>query len=435
MPPDTNIPPANPNPQIGSQPPLPPAPAPPVISAPPPTLPGTKPSHLRKLIAILLSLYLGLFLADAIVSLADDSLKLFAGHQLFTAMRAILSLLVLFGALVVYGLIGLTPMVPKRFFLPATLFNPLVVLAVFPVMIYFYGQRQQAAWVISLCQVIFALAVLVWIQGGFKPRWPLISANQLGTRSFSWRNLLAFVLVNIFVVPPVVMIYLAICASLAVGHFTEGFVSLRPGGVAVKARKYVRNDGKTIQLIPMAHVGDSAFYQKVSQSFPTNSVVLLEGVSDEGNLLTNRITYQRMATSLGLSEQQKEFQPTRGELVRADVDVRVFATSTIDFLNLVMLLHSKGWNMENVLKLLDYQPPPDVEEQLWNDLLKKRNRHLLGEIQNRLPDSEIIIVPWGAAHIPELAREIQKSGFRLDETQEYTVIRFRLAGGNPKSAP
>src|ERR1041385_447554 len=214
MPPDTNIPPANPNPQIGSQPPLPPAPAPPVISAPPPTLPGTKPPHLRKLIAILLSLYLGLFLADAIVSLADDSLKLFAGHQLLTAMRAILSLLVLFGALVVYGLIGLTPMVPKRFFLPATLFNPLVVLAVFPVMIYFYSQRQQAAWVISFCQVIFALALLVWIQGGFKPRWPLISANQLGTRSFSWRNLLAFVLANIFVVPPVVVIYLAICASL-----------------------------------------------------------------------------------------------------------------------------------------------------------------------------------------------------------------------------
>jgi hypothetical protein len=41
-----------------------------------------------------------------------------------------------------------------------------------------------------------------------------------------------------------------------------------------------------------------------------------------------------------------------------------------------------------------------------------------------LPQSDNIIVPWGAAHMPGLAKEIQKSGFRLDETREYVVIRF-----------
>ena len=35
---------------------------------------------------------------------------------------------------------------------------------------------------------------------------------------------------------------------------------------------------------------------------------------------------------------------------------------------------------------------------------------------------------------PELAKEIQKSGFRLDETQEYVAIRFRSAGNKSKSA-
>jgi hypothetical protein len=72
--------------------------------------------------------------------------------------------------------------------------------------------------------------------------------------------------------------------------------------------------------------------------------------------------------------------------------------------------------------------PPHFEEQLFDDLLRKRNRHLLGEIRARLSEADLIIVPWGVAHMPEIAREIQKLGFRLEETQDLTVIRLRSAG-------
>ncbi len=44
-----------------------------------------------------------------------------------------------------------------------------------------------------------------------------------------------------------------------------------------------------------------------------------------------------------------------------------------------------------------------------------------------LPQSDNIMVPWGVAHMPGIAREIQKAGFRLDDTQEFMVIQF---GGN-----
>ena len=182
----------------------------------------------------------------------------------------------------------------------------------------------------------------------------------------------------------------------------------------------------------MSHIGDPAFYRKLSQSFPTNSIILMEGVSDQRHLLTNTITYKRMATTLGVAEQQKEFKP-RGELVRADVDVEQFAGSTIDFLNLVTLIHSRGVNAETLLKLLQFSPS-GFEEQLFDDLLRKRNRRLMEEIHGRLSQAEHIIVPWGAAHMPEIAREIHKSGFRMVETQEYVAIRFRSAGNTIKSA-
>ena len=35
--------------------------------------------------------------------------------------------------------------------------------------------------------------------------------------------------------------------------------------------------------------------------------------------------------------------------------------------------------------------------------------------------------------MPEIAREIQKSGFRVDETRNYVAIRFRSAGKKIKS--
>ena len=239
-----------------------------------------------------------------------------------------------------------------------------------------------------------------------------------------------FLLVNVLVLLPAVTVYLFFCARLAVGHFSDGFLALRPSALTVEVRKYVRSDGKTIQLVPMSHIGEPDFYRKLAESFPTNSLILMEGVSDDRNLLTNKISYRRAATSLGLAEQQKEFRPHQGEWVRADVDVEEFAPTTIEFLNLVMLLHSKGVNLETVLPLMQYSPPPHFQEQLLADLLRKRNRHVLKEIDARLSESENLIVPWGAAHMPEIAKEIQKSGFRVEETHEYTAIRFRSAGKN-----
>ena len=89
-----------------------------------------------------------------------------------------------------------------------------------------------------------------------------------------------------------------------------------------------------------------------------------------------------------------------------------------------MFIHSKGMTPATVQKALQYSPPPDFQKQVYGDLLGKRNRHLWEEIQARLPQTDNIIVPWGVAHMPEIAAEIQKAGFRLNESQDYSVIKF-----------
>jgi hypothetical protein len=402
---------------------------PPSGAVPPPLLPeaSRKSGSARQVFAVLLSLCLALFLVDAVISLADDSLILLGGFRPLSALRGLVGFFALLMAVGVYGLMGLTPLVAKRLFLPIALFPFIGMSAVLPFAIYCFDRLPQVAWGLSAVQVIVGLGVLSRAQGRLRFCWPLVPVDQIGVRNFSWRNLSVFVLVNIFILLPAVMAYCFLCATLAVDHFSGGFMALHPSGFSVQARKYVRDDGKTIELFPMSHIADAQFYRQISQTFPTNSIILMEGVTDEQNLLTNKITYRRAAKSLGLAEQHETFEPTRGKMVPADVDVAQFSPGTIDTLNLVMLIHAGGLTPENFQKLMQYPAPNNFEKALFDDLLKKRNQHLVQDIQQHLSQTEHLVVPWGVAHMPGIANEIQKSGFRLDETHEYMVIEF---GGN-----
>jgi hypothetical protein len=431
---DPEIPPSRNDSVAGSeQPPLPAA-EPPLIGGPPPLLPYPPPlllpklerksASLRHLLVIVLSVFLGLFVADAVLSVIDDSLSLFVNVHSLTAIRAIVALVDLAAGIVIYCLIGLTPLIPKRMFLPLTLFFLVAQLPVIPFLIYYPHQLQALAFALSLCQAILGIGILYWALGGVKFRWPLLSEAQLGNRGFSWWNISGFLFGNIVVLAPAVIVYLVVCAAFAVNQTTEGFLTVRPGGVTVQERKYVRNDGETVQLFPMIHIGDAEFYRKVSRSFPSNSVVLMEGVTDKRHLLTNGLSYRRVATKLGLHEQQKEFKPQEENIVWADVDVDKFSTNTINLLNLVMRFYSKGFTAETLLELLQYPQPPGFQDELMDDLLGKRNEHLLEKIHAELSPSKIVIVPWGAEHMPGIARELQKEGFHLDGTQDYLAIGF-----------
>jgi hypothetical protein len=134
---------------------------------------------------------------------------------------------------------------------------------------------------------------------------------------------------------------------------------------------------------------------------------------------------------LHLAEQHEAFDLQQGELVRADVDVSDFSSNTIVLLNLVSLIHSEGVNVHTLSLMMGYTPSPDVEQQLLDDLLLGRNRHVLGVLRERLPAADNFVIPWGAAHMPGLASEIQKAGFHLVESREFVAIRF--GGGQPHS--
>ena len=369
-----------------------------------------------------LSLILVLFAGSAVLTFLSDSLFLLFQRQDLTAPAALLAVLMLLAGFLACGLVALFPGIPKRVFLPVGLFIPVVGVAVIPLFVFYYEHAALVAWFASLGQLLLAAFIIHRLHGGWRLRWPLFPERCLADRRFGWGNLAAVTLAGFLLLLPALVLYTAFSAKLAVEHFTDGFVIVRPAGISMQVRNYIRADGKKIMLVPMSHVAEPDFYQALSAFFPADSVILMEGVSDRQKLTATHSDYSKMATAIGGVEQTQVFKP-QGELVAADVDMSSFSPATLGMLKTAMLLHAKGVTAET-LPILMKPTPPGLEKQLMEDILTKRNHHLLGVIRERIPTSEIIIVPWGAAHMPELAREIQKQGFRPVDTREFLAIRF-----------
>ncbi len=227
---------------------------------------------------------------------------------------------------------------------------------------------------------------------------------------------------HLFVGVPSVVIYLLAYNSLAVSHFTDGFISLRSGGVTVQVRKYLREDGKTVELVAMSHIGDPEFYQIFTASFSPLATVLMEGVSGKSHLMTEPVGHTKTAKDLGLAEQHEVFKP-QGKLIAPDVDLSEFSNITLDCLKETMVIHTTGLTAET-LPILMQPSSAELPQQLFNDLLTRRNEHLLEVLRDQLEISDHVIVPWGAAHMPGISAGGLQAGFHLQTSKDYMAVRF-----------
>jgi len=400
---------------VSDSPPLPPAAA------------ASPPAPARSGLASLLSLVLLLFLVSGAAAFLDESLVLFAHRTDTSIVAGLLCLLMLFVGCVGCVLTAFIPAIPKRYFLPVSLYIPVAYIAILPLFVYFHRQSHWITWGAALGQFLLGIYIVRRLHRGGAPAgerspWPLVLASQIPNRRFSVGNLAAVVFGGAFLLLPALILYTGFCAQLAVSHFTDGFVSLRTSGIVMQVRKYTRDDGCKITLVPMSHIGAPSFYHDLSASFPPDAVILMEGVSDTGKLLDSHINYSRMATATGGVQQIEAFKPP-GTIVPADVDVSAFSPATLDLLKKAMLVHAKGLTPET-LPLLSQPTPPGLEQQLIDDLLIARNRHVLEVLQAHLATSPDIIIPWGAAHMPGISAEIKKLGFHLIGSQDFTAIKF-----------
>jgi len=370
--------------------------------------------------------FLALFAADAVVSVLGAGLGL-VGVDLpwpLTSLRGALDGGVVLAALPLYALLGLTPRLPKRVFLPLALFTFWAVLGALPLPVYL--STPQLAAVVAVAQLAMAGLAFALVRQRTGTRWLLAERDLVPGPLVSARNVGVFALLNAVVVLPAVLALLLGSAALAVNRLSAGFLRLDTSGLYAAARVYERGD-QSVQLIGMMHIGGRDFYDEVKALLPAaDAIVLREGVSDREGHLPRGLDYGRLAGELGLDTQAEVLDLGDRVVQSADVDLAEFDPRTRDLLRDVgELFASKNGSeaLARYVRLSRGIKPEDLEI-VQRDVIERRNAHLLGELDSALATHRAVIVPWGAAHMPELEQGVIERGFALRESRELQILAF-----------
>jgi len=395
--------------------------------------------------------FLIMFLADGGFSLIDELVPLLSPLASFTQLRSLLAGTVIVMAAALYPCLGIDRRLPKRVFLPQILFALICPFStwLFPPLagIRTYGLMAAAV------QVALGMLPLHYFRKG-GARCLTMPPEMFAAPFFRLKNTLIFGATSLFFAPFALILLILFTVNAYMTEYTSGFMRLDPGGLRMAERVYKR-DNRTIRLAAMIHVGNKEFYDELAGSIaPGRIIVLVEGVSDDENLLAGSIDYGKMAGYLGLTSQKEmhfrgrviepeELESPRlrsrkagdgkpaGEvdILRADVDASDLRPPTILLLNAMgkklqesdsfvnEFLALNSWGEKNIT--------PEMYELIIDDILHRRNMELIRYLEKALDRYDTVVIPWGALHMKEIEAEVLKRGFTLQEERERVSIDFR----------
>lgn len=406
-----------------------------------------KRSLLLKLAVGAANLFLVAFAIDAFLSLGEEVYRAAFGGNELLGLRNAIALAVFYAAFPLLLLTAVTPPLPKRILFPPILFAIWAGIGAAPVGLWIEDQ-QILAFAIVFLQCAIAV-VSFWMTHNQSRSWFLNAGPLPRFASPVLRGALGL-LILLVLFPPLLMGYSAFAFATSIQVSSGHFMRFDWEGIDAVERIYKKED-QEIRLIGMMHLGEGSAYQSLFNSFPDNAVVLTEGVSDETGRLARDLSYQRVARVLGLDPQpaikggnktKVELPSSPGsdtpqnqsgvsavsgpEIRRGDVDARVFSEETIDFLNTVTEIYGSGSVQEAFERIAKYQETygDDAIQAVFKDILDKRNAHLLEEIDKAFTDYDLVIVPWGALHMPEIEKEMLERGFVEVEENRYPLSRY-----------
>ena len=277
----------------------------------------------------------------------------------------------------------------------------------------------------------------------------LLVPSQFTGPSFSARTLLIFGIVNIIIAPVAVVLLGYNLTAHLIDSSSAGFVQLKPNGLYMSEKTYQRDD-KTIKLIAMIHLARSEYYNEVAKTIPKEkTLILMEGVSDNANLLKNRFSYGNLAEFLGLTSQghldipgriisrDQLAQPDSAspeqqagvDMLPADIDISAFNPQTIEVLDAlakyVLNTDSPASGYFEFNQWIQDHADHDIDKIIMADLLDKRNAAVLSYVPDALQRYDTLVMPWGALHMKGLEEAIRNDGFTLSQDQRHLSIDFK----------
>lgn len=384
--------------------------------------------------------YIIVFLLDAGLSLIDELLV--AGGSplpILTSGRILISFVVILLSLVVYVCLGIDRRLPKRVFLPMTLYIAWCAVSMWPLS----GVigRESLPLAAAVGQLAIGLLGIVLLRGRVLLPRPVFEKS-----SFSPRNSLGFIALNLLLAPIVLLYGSLALASTYLEEQTAGFLRISPIGIYMAERSYHR-DAKQIRLAGMIHIGKEEYYEDLADSLSSESTIILaEGVTDRERLLEHNFNYSKLAGVIGLSSQDTmridgnlvdlddpgrvaATESGKPDIAWADIDLSRFDPQTIEFLNAIgrtlfsgkPLIEALGeysaWANENMT--------PERVAGVMADIIDKRNAAVIASMSKTLQRYDTIIIPWGAMHMPSIEAAVLERGFERGEKKERMSLDFR----------
>jgi hypothetical protein len=367
------------------------------------------------------------FLADAILSTLHE---LTGRGEGLGFLREIVAFTVVLWGIVLYFVMVFSPRPAKRVLLLPVLFA--VWTGVFSAMPLSVLYPQEIVMGLAFVQLALAIGIFVAFGRTTETGWnvPVVNPQR---PAFTWGNFAIGAAIS-----AVFAVLMGSGAVVSVAKMvearTDGYVRVRPNGVFFEERRFKKGD-QEVCLVGMVHVAKGSFYDDLAASLKRSApvLVLLEGVSDEKGILSGKLDYSRIAQLLGISSQsessfteeaakgleeaenaKKDAKPQPVQYQRADVDISSFHPKTVAAIGEIGdVLSSKTF--EEALQKLNKPNSVLADEAavdaVWNDILESRNTHLLAEMQEALKTHKTVVVPWGAAHMPGIQKEIEAWGF------------------------
>ena len=391
------------------------------------------------------NVYIVLFLIDAGLSLIDELLQVASSPlPVLTEIRFFVAYVVITLSMIFYACLGIDRRLPKRVFLPLTLFASWSALAMWPLS--GFVAREAFGLTASISQVVIGAIAIILLRslGGRN----LLTEEQFQAPMFSLRNTLGFTAINLLLTP-FVLIYTGLAVtSYYLEEQTAGFLRLSPVGVHMTERSY-HLAKKEIRLAGMMHIGKEEYYEDLAKSIPTEgTIILAEGVTDQDRLLESQFNYSKLAGLIGLTSQDKMRlngnaveldglgvagqvirEPGKPDIANADIDLNRFEPKTIEFLN--ALGRSLFGDKPLAEGLVDYNLwiEENMSEEglagVMADILDKRNDAVIEGMVQTLKRYDTIIIPWGAMHMPAIEAAVLEQGFAPGKAQERLSLDFR----------
>lgn len=392
---------------------------------------------------IFANIFLMLFLIDGVVSFIDELFLIWFDTHLLSALRNIFAWMVILVSIPFYISLGIDKRLPKLLFLPQLFFVFWALFQLWPVPVTF--ENSDYSLIAAIGQVLLGAIPLLYLRFSSNNHF-LTTREMFSGPFFGLKNTLIFLVANVVIMPLAIIFMVLSVASNYLYEETAGFSLIKLDGIYMKEKIY-RLEDKEIRLPGMIHIGNMDYFNDLVNSISVQrTIILAEGVTDTDKLLSSNFSYKRIANRLGLTSQEnlqfnavlidsKEISSNTTisdnacHILRADVDVNSFNPKTIGFLNMIgeNILNSESIDegLRKYLSWFEKNHSPDFEQIIMNDILFSRNKEVINHMNAAIEHYDIIIIPWGAIHMPEIEQAVYNRGFSLKETHQRISIDFK----------